>query len=190
MQKSLEVKKNLLIMSPDLARELFDYDKTTGILTHRIRDPKYFKTERAFKWWNNRFANKPAGSVNNEGYLLIWVFDVLYRVHRIIWLWVHGEMPKHIDHINGDKLDNRIKNLRSVTHKENHRNQSMPRNNTSGVCGVSWHKRDKKWVAYIKVNGKTISLGYFSDKNEAIKARKQADIDYGFHENHGREIQC
>ena len=190
MQKSLEASTNLRTLCPDLAREFFDYDKTTGILTHRIRDQKHFKTERAFKTWNTRYSNTQAGYVNKAGYLRVGVFDVNYWVHRIIWLWVHGEMPKHIDHINGIPSDNRVENLRSVTHKENHKNQVIPRSNTSGVMGVSWHKLTKKWQSNISINGKNTYLGLFSDKNEAIKARKQAEIEQGYHENHGREIQC
>ena len=190
MQKSLEVKKNLLIMSPDLARELFDYDKTTGILTHRIRDPKYFKTERAFKWWNTRYSNTQAGYVSKAGYLSVRILGVKYWAHRIIWLWCNGEMPNHIDHINGNPSDNRIENLRSVTLGENNKNQAIQINNTSGITGVFWRRDCKKWVSQIKVNGKHKHLGYFSDKNDAIKTRKQAEIDYGYHENHGREIQC
>jgi len=190
MQKSLEASTNLRTLCPDLAREFFYYDKTTGVLTHRFRARKHFKTERAFNTWNTRYSNKQAGNVNKTGYLRVGVFDVKYWAHRIIWLLVHGEIPKNIDHINGVRSDNRLDNLRSVTHKENHKNQVIPRSNTSGAMGVSWHKRDKKWYARIKVNGKEKYLGLFSDKNEAIKARKQADIDYGFHENHGREIQC
>jgi len=95
--------------------------------------------------------------------------------------------PDQIDHVNGVRTDNRIENLRSVTHAENGRNQAIPRNNTSGVMGVARRTRGKKWHAQIKVGGKQIHLGSFDDKDEAIAARAAADIEHGFHENHGRD---
>ena len=190
MQKSLEASTNLKTLCPDLAREFFDYDKTTGILTHRIRDQKHFKTEGAFNTWNIRYSNKQAGCLRTDGYLAVMVLGVLYLTHRIIWVWWHGEMPKNIDHINGIPSDNRIENLRSVTNAENHKNLSIRTDNTSGTIGVFWNKASKKWLAQISIKGKNTHLGCFSDKNKAIKTRKQAEIDYGYHENHGKVAQC
>ena len=100
----------------------------------------------------------------------------------------YNEWPrKTIDHVNGDRSDNRVVNLRSVAHQENHRNRAIPKSNTSGVMGVYWGKRDRKWYAQIKINGKKKHLGSFSCKKKAIQARKKAEIDYGFHANHGRD---
>ena len=190
MQKSLEVKKNLRTLCPNIAREFFDYDRNTGVLTHRFRARKHFKKEGDFKAWNTRYSNTQAGYVRPAGYVDVLVFGVGYKAHRIIWLWCNGEMPKTIDHINGIPSDNRIKNLRSVSQGENQKNLSIRTDNTSGNIGVLWHKSAKKWQARIYVNGKHKHLGYFSDKNEAIKTRKQAEIDYGYHENHGKVAQC
>jgi hypothetical protein len=107
-------------------------------------------------------------------------------LHRIIWEMEVGPIPAgyHIDHIDGDKLNNRVENLRCVPPALNFRNQATRRNNTSGVIGVRFYKG--AWNASIMVNRKSIYLGRFQSKNEAIAARKQAEAEYGFHPNHGR----
>jgi hypothetical protein len=110
----------------------------------------------------------------------------------MIWIYHNGKHddPKlEIDHIGQDSLDNRIKNLRLVTRRENALNQKQSKKNTSGQTGVSWNKRAKMWVAYIKIDGKLIHLGYYIEKEDAIKARKEAEIKYGFHENHGKKLE-
>ncbi|MBD5153088.1 MAG: hypothetical protein HDT16_11700 [Oscillibacter sp.] len=82
------------------------------------------------------------------------------------------------DHINGNKLDNRRSNIRFVLQRENSKNRGTGKNNASGHIGVSWNKKEKKWTAKITVDGKNIQLGYFQDKEDAIAARKQAEIKY------------
>jgi hypothetical protein len=97
-------------------------------------------------------------------------------------------MPEHgIDHEDGNGLNNRWENLRDVTRLENMRNRRKYKNNTSGVVGVVWNKARGKWQVQIKVKGTLIFLGYFVNKDDAIKARKKADIKYGFHKNHGED---
>lgn len=95
----------------------------------------------------------------------------------------YGNWPQHIDHINGDRLDNRIENLREVDRAENMKNMRMPADNTSGFVGVTRHY--EKWKAQITVNGKHIYLGRFDHKKDAIAARIAANRKFGFHENHG-----
>lgn len=128
-------------------------------------------------------GGKPIGSLNAKGYLH-------YRnvsLHRIAWFIHYGSWPEYnIDHINGDKLDNRIGNLRSVTQSENCKNRAIPKSNASGVHGVYWDKHANKWKAQIRVNGRAITLGRSSCIDELKIARKEAEIKYGFHENHGR----
>ncbi len=86
----------------------------------------------------------------------------LYKVHRLIWLWMTGDWPeKDIDHINGVRDDNRWINLRLADDKRNQQNAKMPKTNTSGIKGVSWHKRDKKWLVNIKIGGKGYCFGAF-----------------------------
>ena len=115
-----------------------------------------------------------------------WYFDGRYvrghvsksnrqKLHRFI-MNISSEMV--IDHINHNPLDNRKCNLRVCTQQQNCINKVKQSNNTSGHSGVGWYKKYNKWRARIQVNGKQILLGYFEDKNEAIAARKQAEIDY------------
>ncbi|MCK5236074.1 MAG: HNH endonuclease [Deltaproteobacteria bacterium] len=127
-----------------------------------------------------------AGTLGSRGYVRIMIEGKNYQSHRLAWFYVYGVWPlNHIDHINHIKDDNRIVNLREATGQENQRNASLRKSNTSGVCGVSLHKTSNKWQATIGANDKNIHLGLFSDKFEAICARKSADNKYGFHANHG-----
>lgn len=154
--------------------ELFIYDGTT-LLNRYTRNP------RALKGW-------VVGSKHHSGYLQVQVSKKLYMVHRIIWEMHHGVkiLPNlEIDHINHIRDDNRIENLRVVTKQGNRRNQSLSRKNTSGVIGIYFMNHRQKWGAQIKVDGKVIWLGSYIEKQDAISARKSAEIKYDFHKNHG-----
>ncbi len=96
-----------------------------------------------------------------------------------------GKWPKEIDHINHKRSDNRWANLRETLENENYKNKSLMSNNSSGVHGVSWNKKDKVWTAMIGVCKKVIYLGSSKDKFEAICCRMSANNKYGFHRNHG-----
>jgi len=127
-----------------------------------------------------------AGSKSGSGYIYIRVEDTRHSAHRLAFLYVNGEFPpEQVDHVNHVTDDNRWCNLRLVSNLENARNQSMHSHNTSGTTGVSWYASGEKWSAEIMVNGKAIFLGRRTDKQEAIKLRKDAEVKYGFHENHG-----
>ena len=111
-------------------------------------------------------AGRKIGSVgtsNSNSYLITKIHGKNYKVHRLIYLWHHGYMPEQVDHINKDSLDNRIENLRAASSSQNMMNRSLFSNSTSKVKGVSWHKRAKKWFAYVDVNKKRTNIGYFSD---------------------------
>lgn len=140
------------------------------------------------KSWNKRWAEKEAFTADHgKGYRCGRFNGKPLFAHRVIWAIVHGHWPEQdIDHINGIRSDNRLSNLRSVSRSENMRNKMRPPNNTSGFIGVSWDKKSGKWFAQIQVCGKNNSLGHFSDKSEAVKARKRAEQEFGFHINHGR----
>jgi hypothetical protein len=127
-------------------------------------------------------ASKP------NGYLRIVINYKLYFAHKLAWLYAHGRWPsEQLDHINHNKLDNRLNNLREVSHRENHLNQSLSKNSTTGLHGVSFHRRANKYEARIKVDGKSLYLGSFQTSEEAYAARKLADSKHGFYPNHGLE---
>ena len=166
--------------------DYFLYDGKNIIWKERGLDK--FKTGNACNTWNTKFNGKVAGSINkSNGYLRVAINSKSYLVHRIVWEMNNGKIPDgmQIDHINHDRTDNRLCNMRLVTGKVNAYNQSLRKNNTSGVCGVSWDSKRKKWVANIKVNGKFVNLGRFDDRESAAIARASAENEYGFHINHG-----
>src|SRR5690606_11618117 len=121
-----------------------------------------------------------------DGYREVGIDGRLYKAHRVIWLYIAGEWPDEIDHINGDRSDNRFANLRAVSRAENMRNKRSYKNNRSGQNGVSWHNQDRRWIAYITINGKFKRLGGFINKDDAIAARLKAEAEYGlFQKRHG-----
>ncbi len=175
-----------MTLTQAMVRELLDYDPKTGILIWRVRDRHWFKRDGDQKTWNKIFAGKETGSPDGDGYLQCTVLSRAYKAHRLIWLWMTGEWPKdEIDHENHIQSDNRWLNLRVTTNSGNMKNRSLQSNNTSGTPGVSWSRRDRKWRASVRAFGKKLHLGSFSDKSDAIAARKAADIKYGYHPNHG-----
>jgi hypothetical protein len=139
--------------------DLFSYDKTTGLFV--------WKTSRG-----NVRKGQIAGSETSKGYLSVRVNKKPLQLHRLAWFFVHGVWPNFdIDHINQNKKDNRIANLRDVDRATNLQNQSMPQcNNKSNRRGVHWDKNKNKWVAQLSVNGKKKHIGYFDDADEAYKS--------------------
>lgn len=173
-------------ITQSLVLDILTYDKETGIFTWNKRNPIQFKTHANCNTWNTKYAKKQAGWKNKAGYVCLNLNNKTFYGHRIAWLYCFGFIPDEIDHINGIKSDNKISNLRIVDRKENTRNFPRRKNNTSGVTGVHFLKRESIWIAYIEDSYKRIYLGRFSSKEEAVKSRKKAEIEYGFHENHDR----
>lgn len=138
----------------------------------------------------NRY-NKPGDIAGRpsptNGYLYVKVNQEVKSVHSIIWEMHNGEIPEgmEIDHVNHIRTDNRIENLRLVSHQQNAMNRSKTSRNTSGVVGVSWCNLTEKWYAYIKKDGVMHSLGRHARFEDAALARKSAERKLGFHENHG-----
>jgi len=139
------------------------------------------------KSWNARHAGKEAFTCVCNGYKTGHVLKNACTAHRVIWALVKNQWPAgEIDHINGNRSDNRIENLRCVSFGENQRNRSIFKNNTSGLCGVHWDKSRNKWKAVIHIGGKPKNLGRFDLFDEAVLARKRAEQINHYHENHGR----
>ena len=178
-----------MMISPETLRELLDYNPETGDLIWRERPLEMFKTERDWNAWNARNAGKKAFTATiSRGYKHGTIFKNGVYAPRAAWVIHHGRWPVHnIDHINGDPSDNRIDNLRDVNQHENMRNASIPKHNKSGVIGVHWSKASNKWTAQITSGGRRIHLGVFDSKEDAISARKDAEVKCGYSPNHGRE---
>jgi hypothetical protein len=155
-------------LTQDLLKSLISYDPKTGV----------------FRWLVDRGGGVRAGDVagsvgKDSGYIFICVYNRLYRAHRLAWLYVTGRWPAaEIDHINLVRADNRFANLREASHSENCRNRRRQKNNVSGVRGVHMDKRRGKWQARIKVNGRKLYLGMFTDIADAAAAYAEAASRY------------
>jgi hypothetical protein len=170
--------------------KILRYDPESGKLYWLFRSQDAFKSSEnsSFKRWNTRWAGKEAFTTTDlHGYKTGVIWGRRYMAHRVIMAMLNGEWPpQDVDHINGNRSDNFIKNLRLASRKENSRNAARPSTNTSGHVGVSWSKKDKRWRAGICVDGREIYLGNFVEISDAIKARLEAEKIYGFHSGHGR----
>lgn len=150
-------------------KELLNYDPETGLFVWRVT--------RRVK------AGTIAGSEHpTDHYIAIKIDGVLYKAHRLAWFYSFGEWPPNdIDHINRVRTDNRLVNIRLATRGENCQNRKTRADNSSGITGIGWHKRDKKWHAYIGKGKKIKYLGYFDALEDAIAARKEAEKLYFTH---------
>ena len=174
-------------ISIDVLRECFLCDPARGLLFWRERPRGHFKDERSWKTWNTSNAGREAFTYCfNNGYKQGRLFDIGITAHRIIWAMTTGSWAKEIDYINGNRTDNRIQNLRSVTRTENCHNHSLSRRNKTGVTGVSFCAFTGMWRASITYKRCAKNLGRFDSFADAVSARKCAEEQLGFHPNHGR----
>lgn len=148
------------MLTQDLLRKELNYDPNSGLFTRAT-------TTRA-----NSVAGSVACSLHaRTGYRCVLAHKRRYQAHRLVWLYVYGRWPtSQIDHINLDKSDNRLSNLREATASENMMNTHKNSRNTSGHRGVSWNQKAKRWEARTVLAGKSVYLGAFTDKSDAVDA--------------------
>lgn len=150
-----------MLTQADLHAQLH-YNLETGVFTRLISKSIRVK------------VGDVAGTLNNHGYIAICINSKIYAAHRLAWLYVYGEWPKdQIDHINNIQTDNRIINLREANNSQNRHNTRLPKNNTTGYKGVTYHKRQKKFTSHAMVNRKTYHLGYFDSAELASEAYQE-----------------
>lgn len=157
--------------------KLFSYDPETGFLFWKV---SMGKAKRG----------SVAGSLDKKhGYIRVRIDGKNYQAHRLVWILNNGDIPEgmYVDHIDHNKANNHLQNLRLVTSYINQKNRSLGKNNRSGVLGVHYRGDRNKWQATINYDHNTVFLGNFDDWFEAVCARKSAEAHVGgFHENHGR----
>ena len=167
-------------MNQELLKSMFHYSPTTGEFT---RTHKVSKTGTLVK------CSFISSSLGSAGYLRVSVNRKSYLVHRLVFLYMTGQFPTdNVDHVNGVRTDNRWSNLRTVDQRNNSMNTTLSVRNMTGTTGVFWDSVRERYMANIMVNGKTIFLGRFTDKCDAVTARLSANTEYKFHANHGKPI--
>ncbi|WP_261400158.1 HNH endonuclease [Citrobacter werkmanii] len=174
LKKEIEGLKKQLLMSVGDIRDLIDYNPENGVLTAKVN-------------FSGRQAGSVIGSQTWQGYYAFSLFGKKCFAHRLAWLLHYGEWPSQpIDHINGIKTDNSIRNLRLCSLSQNQFNKPTQKNNTTGVKGVYWNKRDKRYVASVQFNGKKYSAGHHKDIDSAKEAvMKLREKLAGEFTNHG-----
>lgn len=165
-------------LSLERLKESLHYNPSTGLFVWKISPCNSIK------------IGDIAGYKRKDDYIVLRLDKKRYLAHRVAWFYVYGVFPDNcLDHINQNPSDNRIDNLREVTFLENCRNKRKGRRNSTGCLGVSYSKKNKKYQSSIRFNQKHIWLGYSDNLQDAIDKRKQAEIKYGYHENHGKGLR-
>lgn len=159
MAKKMEVTQERL-------KELFEYLPETGQLRRLVTRSHLAK------------AGVIVGTVDGKGYLHVNLDKRFYRIHRLVWLYVHGEQPDQLDHIDGDRKNNRVENLRPCTCQTNAGNAGLANHNTSGFRGVSMNAKSGKWAAQIKIFGEQTYLGRYDTPEEAARVYDAAAIEH------------
>lgn len=161
---------------PKGIEDWYAYDPKTGKITYR-------RTIRAYGGF--RYRGEEAGT-DKDGYVHIGFRGTIYRAHRLAWYFMTGDWlssKQDMDHINGDRADNRWENLRLATRSQNmlNKNNALRHDNVSGYRGVSWREETGKWHARITIDGKIVLLGDFRNKEDAVEARKAAELEWSKH---------
>ena len=176
-------------MSLPTAAELnamFYYDSETGDLYKR---PFTDAMGRFQTRYSKDPIRNPLRNVGGKMYYRTKVTGVRndFLVHRIIFKMVYGWEPENIDHIDGNGCNNRLENIRASNPVENHQNVRKSTRNTSGVVGVSLTRDKRRWRARIRVGKTDVLLGEFRNFDDAVKVRRDAEVEYGYHPNHGSD---
>ena len=174
-------------------RRLLSYDPETGAMHWLPRTPDLFRgadysSERVCRAYNSKHAGKAAlNTPNRDGYLTGNIWGRHYKAHRVAFALHHGFWPEgEVDHINGDKADNRASNLRDVPRSVNALNRGWK--GASPMRGVRRLSDGHSWQARISKDGKEQYLGSFATAEEAMAARHRAEAAFGYHPNHGRSL--
>ena len=160
------------MITQDEVKKLLDYNPETGEFRHKKRAIEYFSTDHHMRTWNTRFAGKVTGTISAHGYVFLSIKNKLYTGHRIAFLIMNGYLPEQVDHINGDRSDNRILNLRPANNNKNQWNTKAKKGTKIGIKGVS-EARSRKLEGYrsrLTHNGKTYYLGVYTTPEEAGSA--------------------
>lgn len=164
-------------LTAEFVRSIFDYNPETGIFLWKHR----FEICKCVINWNKKHAGREAGRTTRSGYREVNINNNFYMVHRLIWLHATGEWPKNeIDHINVNKLDNRLINLREATRTQNTYNRIIKKGNNTGFRGVRFRDdvKKKQFAVCIGFKGRTINLGYYKTAEEAHEVYKKAVKKY------------
>lgn len=164
--------------SLEILSAFLHYNPETGQFHWRNPGQEMFTSLKAWRAWTVKHAGKPAGGVGNHGYARFMVAGQRMLAHRVAYFMMHGIQPDIMDHINGDRTDNRIANLRPATAQANALNGKIRESSKSGVPGVTL--TNGKWQAYIRADNRLVHLGFFVDRDEAIAVRKAAEQVHGY----------
>lgn len=183
-------KRKRSLPSPERVRALVRYDGKDFYWLPRPMNA--FKAVNAWRGFATRYADRKVAIKRQlNGYHGVRVEGTLVLIHRLIWVLHYGEWPVgEIDHINGNKFDNRIENLRDCSKSQNMKNQKLRSDSSSGFPGVHFckDKKSRPWAARVGVNNTWKTLGYFATKEEAIACRKREQGRFGFTERHGESL--
>lgn len=176
--------------SVDYLRACLAYDPGAGVLTWKERPREHFNSDFAYRRFNTRYAGQVAGGPDRQGYHKLRIDRTLVTAHRVVWAIVTGAWPDpglQLDHVDLDKSNNRFTNLTLVSPGANSRRFARSRRNTSGATGVHYRHTDRRWIAKVRADGKTVTIGAYRSFEDAVTARRAADSAFGYAANHGAE---
>lgn len=174
----------------DFLLEILTYNPLSGVFTWNSRSVgNHFKNKRAVGVFNALYSGSVAGAVVSSNksatsYIAIKINGKSHKAHRLAFIYMTGDAPEEVDHIDHNGMNNKWTNLRPSDRKDNSKNIPKQKSNKTGVIGVNWHKAAKKWQARaVDKDGKRIDLGRFDNFEDAVEARKRHEISFGYYEH-------